>query len=676
MAVIPMKRIFISAMQADRKDLLEDIQRKGVVEVTFTEDMPEKDTVFAKMDTSDMLNTLKQELKSTEDALNILRHYRKDKGSLFDAFLGPRKKTAKEYDEFYQEKPKVVSAVEEVIRIHNENLHIKEDSLNLKVQQKELAPWLSLEVPLDYTGSRYTACFIGSVRGELTKRAIREKILENQPKLLDVVVDIVSQDSEQTNIVVIGMKTQQDLLKDALNYIGFSYPMISGGGITPQKLSEEYSTQKIKGEEIFEENQLRLSQLAEYWDKLEMLEDHNRIRIEKYQVLGHLTMSRYTFSLEGYLPASWAEDIIEDFTNRYVCLVTVEDVSEEDNPPTSLENNWFSQPVERVVNEYGRPNYREIDPTTVMSFFYYILFGMMFSDAGYGLILVLVCGGLLLKFRNMPRDTSQFLRLFFWCGVSTVFWGFIFSSFFGDAITVISSTYFGKKVVLEPLWFSPMDDPMKLLMFCMGLGTIHLIAGYLMNGANAVLRKDYWAILFDTGFPILFLLGLLPKFIGSQIFTDLVGVSVAVSPMLAKIGIIVTIVSSIGIVLTGGRDSSSTGAKIAGGFYQLYNTVSGWLSDILSYSRLLALGLATGIIGSVINLLGSMLGKGVFSVIGFILIFLFGHTLNFAINILGSYVHSNRLGYVEFFGKFYQGDGRAYQPFSTDTKHYQIKEDE
>ena len=123
-----------------------------------------------------------------------------------------------------------------------------------------------------------------------------------------------------------------------------------------------------------------------------------------------------------------------------------------------------------------------------------------------------------------------------------------------------------------------------------------------------------------------------------------------------------------------GRSSKNPALRLALGAYDIYN-ITGWLSDVLSYSRLLALGLATGVIASVVNQMGSMLPNNVIGVIAFVVIFIAGHTLNLAINLLGAYVHTNRLQFVEFFGKFYEGGGEPFNPFKENTKYADVKEE-
>ena len=309
-----------------------------------------------------------------------------------------------------------------------------------------------------------------------------------------------------------------------------------------------------------------------------------------------------------------------------------------------------------------------------MTCFYVFLFGLMLSDAAYGAIVSIACGAALLKFPRMEDSMKKSLRLFFWCGLSTLFWGIMFGGYFGDVVNVVSRTFFGKEVSIPALWFIPLNDPMKLLIYSMVFGLIHLFAGLGIKGYMYIRDKKYMDCLCDVGLWYILLIGLLIMLIPSDIFASIAQTQIIFPEPVNMLGKMMAGGGAIGIVLMSGRSNRNFGLRIALGAYDLYN-VTGWLSDILSYSRLLALGLATGVIAQVVNQMGSMFGGGIVGAIGFILVFIIGHTLNLAINLLGAYVHTNRLQYVEFFGKFYEGSGRPFNPFKENTKYADIKEE-
>lgn len=196
-----------------------------------------------------------------------------------------------------------------------------------------------------------------------------------------------------------------------------------------------------------------------------------------------------------------------------------------------------------------------------------------------------------------------------------------------------------------------------------------------MKAINCIRNKQYLDILYDAIFPSVVIYPLIVLLMGSDMFDSMAGFKLSLPAIATPICLAITGICLLGILFTGGRESKNWGKRILKGIYACYNALSGWLSDVLSYSRLLALGLATGVIGSVVNQMGGMFGGGVGGLIGLIVVFCLGHALNFGINVLGAYVHSNRLEYVEFFGKFYEGGGRKFKPFGIHTEYFKVEEE-
>ena len=327
-----------------------------------------------------------------------------------------------------------------------------------------------------------------------------------------------------------------------------------------------------------------------------------------------------------------------------------------------------------MLSSYGLPHRHEMDPTAIMSFFYVFLFGLMLSDAAYGLIITAVCFFLIKKLPRMSRSLNKAIRMFLYCGVSTLFWGVMFGGYFGDVVTVVAKTFFGQDVTIPALWFVPLNDPMKLLIYSMLFGVIHLFTGLALKGYMLLKDRKVLDFFCDVVLWFMLLIGLLILLIPSDIFASIAQQQFIFPEWLNITGQVLSIAGALGILLMSGRRSKNFGLRLALGAYDLYN-ITGWLSDVLSYSRLLALGLATGVIASVVNQMGSMLGGGFAGALLFIVAFVVGHTFNMAINILGAYVHTNRLQFVEFFGKFYEGGGRPFHPFQAETKYIDIEEE-
>ena len=398
------------------------------------------------------------------------------------------------------------------------------------------------------------------------------------------------------------------------------------------------------------------------------------MRADKYEVLGELPQSERTFVISGYIPQCEAGHVESWLSERYDCAVDIEDLKEDEEPPVILKNNPFSMNMEGVVESYGLPHKGELDPTTIMSFFYVFFFGMMLSDAAYGAIVAVACAVLVRKFPRMSPGMKKSLKLFFYCGLSTLVWGILFGGYFGNIVDIVSEKFFGTAVTVPALWFIPLNDPMKLLVFSLLFGVIHLFTGLGIKGYLCLRDGKVMDFFCDVVLWFMLLVGLILMLLPSDIFASIAQTQIVFPGWLNTLAGILAAAGAIGIVLMSGRDKKNPALRIALGAYDLYN-ITGWLSDVLSYSRLLALGLATGVIASVINQMGSMLPDNIVGVIFFIVIFLAGHTLNLAINLLGAYVHTNRLQFVEFFGKFYEGGGRPFEPFKENTKYADVKEE-
>ena len=339
-----------------------------------------------------------------------------------------------------------------------------------------------------------------------------------------------------------------------------------------------------------------------------------------------------------------------------------------------MSNNGFSASVEGVLESYGLPHKGEFDPTTIMSFFYVFFFGMMLSDAAYGAIIAIACFIVVKKFPRMEEGMKKSLKMFMYCGVSTMVWGVLFGGYFGNVVDIVSGTFFGKTVTVPALWFIPLNDPMRLLVYSLAFGVIHLFVGLGIKGYMLLKDKKPVDFLCDVVLWYSFLIGLILMLVPTDIFASIAQAKIVFPPFLNMLAKALAIIGAVGLLLMSGRENKNPALRIALGAYDIYN-ITGWLSDVLSYSRLLALGLATGVIASVVNQMGSMFGKGIVGVIGFVLVFVVGHTLNLAINLLGAYVHTNRLQFEEFFGKFYEGGGKPFEPFKSDTKYVDIKEE-
>lgn len=670
MAVMPMQRIGIYALKSRRKPILELIQRRGVVEIHAEK---AEDAVFRQTDTAPAKARFENNTSTLQAALEALDKLEPEKKSLLAPLEGRTPIPLSRYEETAGAAGKTLRAASRVNALWKKCADDRAEILRLEAQIRMLEPWSRLDVSMRTTGTASTAAFIGSFPAEYTEEALKAEIARGAPEIDGVAVEVLSAGTQQTCAFLLCHASNGAKLEAFLRSIGFTYPA-DRSKKPPQARMQDLNAriEKLRAEIDGAEAEIRT--YAALRGAMQYTIDYFSMRIEKYDVLGRLWQSPHVFVITGYIPAESAPALEKELTEKFEAYVELETPAEDEDVPVKLKNNAFAAPVEGVLESYSMPGRKEIDPSTLMAVFYYFLFGMMLSDAGYGLIMVIGCGVALAKFKNMEESLRKFLKMFLYCGISTVFWGAMFGSFFGDAITVIGKTFFNADVPTPALWFTPLNEPMRLLLFSFLIGVIHLFAGL---GAQfyQLARQGLWKdAIFDVVFWYMLVGGGILYLLSMQMFADMVSLGFTLPAAVGTAGAIAAGIGAVGIVLTAGRESRSPFKRLLKGLYGLYG-VSSYLSDILSYSRLLALGLATGVIASVFNQMGAMLGNSPAGVAVFVFAFLVGHTLNLGINVLGAYVHTNRLQFVEFFGKFFEGGSRKFNPFSAKTKYFKITEE-
>ncbi len=670
MAVLQMQRVSICALKKDRKAILEKIQSLGIMEMNQVADHEDS---FEKMDTVNARQSFEKTAHITDAALSILDQYAPQKTSMFASLEGKGLISQKEFEEATAKKEKVISGANRLIAKSKEIAEKKANILKLENQIESLAPWLALDVPMNFSGTDKTAMLLGTMPAETTPEMVYTGLAEQCPDIEAVDVQVIEKDRDAVYLTVLCLKEEADKVEASLRALGFAKPSQMTSKVPAVKKEKlTVKIQKLKSE--IEEAEKDIKSCADSRYDLKLVGDYFRIRADKYNVLGTIPQSQRTFVVSGYAVKKTVPVIEKAIGEHYECVIDVEDLKEDEEPPIMLKNNGFSETVESIVASYGLPQKGEFDPTTIMSFFYVFFFGMMLSDAAYGAILAIACFVVIKKFPRMESGMKKTMKMFMYCGISTLIWGILFGGYFGNAVDIISGTFFGHTITPKALWFVPLNDPMKLLVYSMLFGVIHLFTGLGIKGYMCLKDGRVMDFFCDVMLWFSLLLGLILMLLPTEIFGSIIQAQIVFPAPLNTLAKVLAIAGAVGIVLMSGRENKNFGVRIALGAYDLYN-VTGWLSDVLSYSRLLALGLATGVIASVMNEIGSMFGNNVIGVIGFSVVFIVGHTLNLAINLLGAYVHTNRLQFVEFFGKFYEGGGRPFEPFKSKTKYIDVKEE-
>jgi len=670
MSVLQMQRFSICAMKKDRKAILEELQSLGILEVDTSVIEGE---VLEKMDTLSQKQLFERTSALADQALNVLAEYEPEKTSMLSSLEGKALIEKQDYQKMVDNKEALLQSANEVMALGKEIAESKAAIMRLETQIETLTPWLNLDVPISYSGTRKTAVIIGSVGKAVTLEEIYTEIAGHVGELEAMDIQIISENSAQTCIAATCLKQDAQVLEDALRTLGFSRPTQTSNLIPAEQraqLQKEIAALMM----AIEETEGKIRAKANDREELKWFSDYYRVRAQKYEVLGTIPQSKRTFLISGYVPAKVSQELQNRMEEKYDLNVDIEEVPKDEEIPILLQNGKLSGSVEGVLESYGLPTRYEIDPSRVMIFFYVFFFGLMLSDAGYGLVMFLACAVLLKKYPRMSEGMSKSLRMFMYCGLSTVAWGILFGGYFGDAIQIAAKVFFDYELTINPVWFAPLDDPMRLLIYSMVFGLTHLFVGLGIKGYMYLKDKHYLDFFCDVVLWFAFLIGLVMILLPSQMFASMSQMNIVFSPAVNTLAKVLALGGMIGLLLMSGRSSKNPVLRLALGAYDLYN-VTGWLSDVLSYSRLLALGLATGVIASVMNQMGSMAGNGIFGAIVFILVFVVGHIFNMAINILGAYVHTNRLQYVEFFGKFYEGGGRKFAPFKAITNYVDVKEE-
>ncbi len=670
MAIVEMRKLSIYSTKKHRKSILEFLQDIEAMEIDA---LDSGDIPFEKMDTAGERIRFQKIADEFDHVIELLGQYDTEKRKAL-INLENTLISRDEYKEIEKNRRKYYSKAKDVLELEKKIFESKATITRKENKIATLSPWSKLDIPLNSEKTKCTRIFIGTFPESLTEEQLYAIATKGLEEPIPVTAEILYNENQITNVCVIATNRVADQVEENMRSCGYSkLPFLSHR--VPIKAMEKRQNDIVIEKKAIADAEEQLATFVEYIPKFKIAADYFRTRSEKYRVLGTIPQSDNVFFIQGWVEKEQAEGIAKTLEEKFDAVVEIE--QDDENAPIKLKNNHFSESSEGVLESYGLPTHGRVDPTFVMSIFYVFFFGMMLSDAGYGIIMSIACAIVLKKFPRMASGTNKMLRLFFWCGLSTAFWGFMFGGFFGDAIDVVAHTFFGvpeTTAVLKPLWFAPLDNPMRLLIWCMLFGIIHLYAGLGMKGYEYLKNKDIVGCISDVIAWYLFLTGLIFMLLPTQIFASIAQMTFNFPGWFNTLAKVMTIVGMVTIILMSGRANKNWGLRIALGAYDIYG-VTGWLSDVLSYSRLLALGLATGVIASVINSMATMQGNTPLGVVIFILVFVLGHTLNIAINLLGAYVHTNRLQYVEFFGKFYDAGGEPFRPFKTNNKYIEIKED-
>lgn len=654
-----MNKISIIGLNSIKRQLIKQIMDLGLVEISSLDSKltdPEWTSYVKKDGNENEVANLDAKISKINEVLNSLDRYDKSKRPL----LSTRKSiSSSEFNKALQNQDYIYENANKVYELNKSlnELHSEENKIEASISS--LKPWIKYDIPLNMTETKYTNIIIGAIPSIADIEKLKFEIYEKTDKCY---VNLIDSDKDQYYFSFICLKDEKEEVYDLLKQYGFSTVTFKDVNGTAAENIRQYEN-TLKDISVKKQNiDKSITELVSEKEEIQFFYDYLIMERDKNKILGNMLKTDTTFYIEGWIPKV-SKEKVQKVLDENECWYDFKEPEEGEDFPILLNNNSFSEPFESITELYSLPAPSNMDPTTIMAPFYALFFGMMLGDVGYGAILTLGCFLVLKKF-DIEGTFKKLIKVFFYSGISTIFWGLMYGSWFGDGIVVGARYLFNINLPLTYLWLDPLKEPMTVLIVSFAMGLVHLFIGMGMKAYMLIRDGHTKDAITDVGFWYLFIIGPILWLAGDMI--------IAGSPLPA-IGKWMTLFAVIGLILTQGREKDNIIGKLTSGVLSLYG-ITGYLGDVLSYSRLLALGLATGVISSVLSLIGSM-GSGIAGKIMFIVIFIFGHTLNLAINGLGSFVHSARLQYVEFFGKFYDGGGDAFNPLTKKTKYIKIKEE-
>lgn len=648
--ILKMQKLTLIGFLADKESILRDLMKKKCVQINGPENIQDYESI-AQLAVPGMAQTyeLEQELTKFTSAIRAVAPY-EEKGSAFS------KKEISDFSsmldkEIYSEAASLRDEINSIVKQIAEQKNIISRS---QLQITSLEPWTDLDLDLSVTQTKSTALLYLTAAADVNLEEFEAKLQEATPLCY---VHKVSSSSELSCLLLIYHKDAQDAVMNVVKGFNTNRPDFA---FLKGNAAENISSLKNKIETCSKEAQRLTEQLKVAATSSKLLKkgfDMVTLQIDDQKVRENIFQTQSVFALTGWLTEN-DMDKVKKILDKYPCYYTMVQPEEGDDPPIKLKNNKFVEPYEMITEMYSLPTPDGIDPTPVLTPFFILFFGMMLADAGYGLILFLLCFIGLKKLKPDEGFLKNAMNIGVACGLSTIFWGVMYGGYFGNLVTQVAESWFGVTVTV-PAVFDPLNDPMSVMLLSLILGAIHLFAGMGVKIYMLAKRGHLLDGLMDIGLWYVLLIGL----------------PMLALPVTAGIGKVLSIVGAAGLILTQGRHEKNIFMKLIKGVMSLYDITS-YLSDVLSYARILALGLAGGVIANVMNIMGTMPGLNIIGVVVFVAIFAIGHAFNLAISGLGAYVHTSRLQYVEFFGKFYEAGGRPFKPFKANTKYTLISDKE
>lgn len=635
-----MKHLRLLGMESEREALLKAMQDMECVEISSIDGSEEAlKSGFAKPDDKALMSA-QEASRAYRTALASLDRFAPEKKGMFRKRQGVSRAAF-----FSAESEENARTAAETINKDTRRLgEIESERTKNEALRATLAPWLTVDAPLGGADGAL-AVFFGTAGLNVTDDALKA-LADSLDGLLTW--QQASSDRSLRYLLVMCHGSVKERALSALRDLGFSTVSFRGMTGTAKENDKALAENLAALEKERQEIEQRIAGLGGKREALLEASDRAAIALRREEAKSRLVGTDKVFLLEGWLPADRCaalEKALEPFT----CAIETREPTEDEYPqvPVQLKNNKLTRPLNMVTEMYSLPAYDTLDPNPLMAPFFILFYGIMMADMGYGLLMMIASVIISKKYR--PKGTSgELFSLLGLCGISTFIMGALTGGFFGDFLTQLVAIVSPGTVFALPKLFDPLDDLTMILIGSMALGMVQIVTGMAISLIEKCKRKKFLDAFFEEITWWIVFIGIALLALGKGAAVLYVGCA---------------------LVLLGPIVQGKGWGKLTGVFGSLYNHVTGYFGDILSYTRLMALMLAGSVIAQVFNMLAAMPGN----VIAFIIISMLGNAMNFGLNLLGCYVHDLRLQCLEFFNKFYVDGGKPFRPMTLDTEYVDLQ---
>ena len=635
-----MKHLRLLGMESEREALLKAMQDMECVEISSIDGSEEAlKSGFAKPDDKALMSA-QEASRAYRTALASLDRFAPEKKGMFRKRQGVSRAVF-----FSAESEENARTAAETINKDARRLgEIESERTKNEALRATLAPWLTVDAPLGGADGAL-AVFFGTAGLNVTDDALKA-LADSLDGLLTW--QQASSDRSLRYLLVMCHGSVKERALSALRDLGFSTVSFRGMTGTAKENDKALAENLAALEKERQEIEQRIAGLGGKREALLEASDRAAIALRREEAKSRLVGTDKVFLLEGWLPADRCaalEKALEPFT----CAIETREPTEDEYPqvPVQLKNNKLTRPLNMVTEMYSLPAYGTLDPNPLMAPFFILFYGIMMADMGYGLLMMIASVIISKKYR--PKGTSgELFSLLGLCGISTFIMGALTGGFFGDFLTQLVAIVSPGTVFALPKLFDPLDDLTMILIGSMALGMVQIVTGMAISLIEKCKRKKFLDAFFEEITWWIVFIGIALLALGKGAAVLYVGCA---------------------LVLLGPIVQGKGWGKLTGVFGSVYNHVTGYFGDILSYTRLMALMLAGSVIAQVFNMLAAMPGN----VIAFIIISMLGNAMNFGLNLLGCYVHDLRLQCLEFFNKFYVDGGKPFRPMTLDTEYVDLQ---